>query len=117
MVSFRPQGTLVFSTNNNLEFSKQADAGVMNRLSYFPFGNWFGDESEAHLGWSEARPECKRRDDRFGQKVGTDEFKSALFHHLLFLYKKHEIDGVPVPVSKRFQEFHNDSLDELDAVG
>lgn len=117
MITFRPQGTLVFSTNNNLKFTKQADAGVMNRLCYFPFNNWFGDESFSHQGWSEKRPECKRINIRFAQNIGTNDFKSAFFHHLLYLYKKHEIDGIPLPRSKRFEDFHKDCLDDLDSVG
>jgi len=93
MVQFRPQGTLIFSTNNNLNFSKQADAGILNRLQYVEFRNWFGDDTDSIRGWDQKRPDCKKKDIRFAERIMSDEFLHSLFHHLLFLYKTYSFEG------------------------
>ena len=110
-IVFTPQGTLIFISNDNLQF-KGDSTSLVNKLTLFNFRNWFGDSTQP--GWNLNQPQCRQADPYFKEKLF--EKASDFLHALLYLrivkgnnYTKEEAPSDIV-------DFQNECLEEINDI-
>jgi hypothetical protein len=106
IIKFKPQGTLIFISNDNLSFSNESSA-ISNRLFYINFCNWYGDESNP--GWSLENKSCRKLNSEF-IKVLYD--LSIEFVHCLLYLSQQEIANTP----HSQLVLHNECVSEVDTI-
>ena len=105
---FTPQGILLFACNENIRFSTECNA-LSNRLMYYKFNCWFGDETMA--GWDATLPYCKKINNDFKFKMTDDKLLSTILHGLIYASQQTE-----QKYGKIMLEWNNECIGEIDSI-
>jgi len=110
-ISFVPQGNLIFVCNDDLKFRGDTTS-IVNKLSYFNFRNWFGDDSQP--GWSPDQPQCKPADPEFKEKLfkKASDFLHALLHLRIVKGDNYIKEKAPADT----MEFQKECLEEVNDI-